>query len=110
MAKSNEPIVWSLFAGGGALCALLAPILILITGLIAPFGKVGFEQMSAVFSNPLVRLIVFLLVFLTFFHAAHRFRFTLVDVGLKPLKLPIAVLCYLAATVGTIWSVMVLFF
>lgn len=109
MAKSNEPIVWSLFAGGGTLCALLAPILILVTGLIAPFGGVGFEQMHRVFSPVSVRLVVFLLVFLTFFHAAHRFRFTLVDVGLKPLKLPIAVLCYLAASVGTLWSIWVLF-
>lgn len=110
MAKSNEPAVWSLFAGGGMLCALLAPVLILVTGLIAPLGKVGFDQMSAVFANVLVRLVVFLLVFLTFFHAAHRFRFTLVDIGLKPLKLPIAVLCYLAASVGTLWSIRALFF
>jgi predicted nucleic acid-binding protein len=29
MAKSNKPMVWSLFAAGGTLAALLAPVLVL---------------------------------------------------------------------------------
>ena len=38
MAKSNKPIVWSLFAGGGLLAAFLVPVLIFITGIAAPLG------------------------------------------------------------------------
>ena len=38
MKRSNEPIFWSLFGAGGMLSALVAPILIFITGIIAPIG------------------------------------------------------------------------
>ena len=38
MKRSHEPIFWSLFGAGGVLSALLAPILIFITGIIAPIG------------------------------------------------------------------------
>ena len=38
MKRSHEPIFWSLFGAGGVLSALTAPILILITGIIAPIG------------------------------------------------------------------------
>ena len=110
MAKSNEPIVWLPFSAGGVLSAFLVPILILLVGFVAPFGGISFAQMSAVFENVVIRLVVFLLAFLTFFHAAHRLRFTLVDVGLKALKLPIAVACYLAAVVGTVWAATVVLF
>jgi len=39
---------------------------------------------------------------LPFFHCAHRFRHTLYDTGLRAYQTPIAVLCYGAATIGTL--------
>ena len=110
MAKSNEPAVWLLFSAGGMLSALLVPILIVVTGFVAPAGGVTSGQLATVFSGLLVRIALFLLAFLTFFHAAHRLRFTLVDVGLKSLKTPITWICYLAAVVGSVWSATVMFF
>ena len=38
MKRANEPVFWSLFGAGGVLSALLGPILIFITGIIAPTG------------------------------------------------------------------------
>ena len=38
MKRSHEPIFWSLFGAGGVLSALIAPILIFITGIITPIG------------------------------------------------------------------------
>ena len=40
MAKSNKPIVWSLFAAGGTLAAFLAPVLVLLF-LLAAFVVAG---------------------------------------------------------------------
>ena len=34
MARSNKPILWLPFAGGGLVAALIIPVLILITGVL----------------------------------------------------------------------------
>ena len=112
MAKSNEPIWWSLFSAGGMVAAMVLPILIIITGVLVPFGWAGndplnFEKISTGVSNELIKLIFFFIITLPFFHWAHRFRFTLVDIGLKSVSTFISVLCYGGAIVGTIISAVV---
>jgi len=113
MAKSNEPIWWSLFSAGGMLAAMIFPILIIITGILVPFGlasddPLNFERINtAVTQNNYVKLIVFIVITLPLFHWAHRFRFTLVDVGLKSMSTLISILCYGGAIVGTIVSAIV---
>ena len=109
MAKSNEPIWWSLFSAGGMIAAMMFPILIIITGILVPFGLVGddplnFERIRDAVSQPLVKLILFTIISLPLFHWAHRFRFTLVDVGLKSVSTLISILCYGGAIAGTIVS------
>ena len=113
MAKSNEPIWWSLFSAGGVVAALLVPVLILITGIAWPLGllpgdALEFARMQALLSHPLTRVFCFVLLSLPLFHWAHRFRFTLVDVGLKSIHTLIAVLCYGAAIAGTIAAAVIL--
>jgi len=113
MAKSNEPIWWSLFSAGGVVAAFLVPVLILITGIAWPLGllpgdALQFAKMQALLSHPLTRVFCFVLISLPLFHWAHRFRFTLVDVGLKSIHTLIAVLCYGAAIVGTIAAAVIL--
>ena len=103
MAKSNEPIVWSLFSAGGVLTALAAPALILLLGFAMPLGLVtpSFDHLRGLVAHPLTQLVVVALVSLGLFHWAHRFRFTLIDLGLHSLETVIAVACYGGAIVGT---------
>ncbi len=109
MRRSNEPLFWSLFSAGGVVAALLVPVLIVLTGFVVPAEEIEFDRLNDIFTNVLVRIVLFGLASLTFFHWAHRFRHTLVDIGLKPLALPIAVVSYLTALAGTVWAATVAF-
>ena len=107
MRPSNEPLFWAIFSAGGVVIALLMPALIVVTGFIVPAEGVEFDGLDNLFGNALVRLIVFGVAFFSFFHAAHRIRHTLKDLGLHALAQPIAVGAYLAAALGTIWAAVV---
>jgi fumarate reductase subunit D len=109
MRRSREPLFWSLFSAGGVITALLAPVLIIVTGFLVPAHRVEFNRLEEIFTNPLGRLLLFGVAFLTFFHWAHRFRHTLVDMGLMRFGSPIAVVCYLGALAGTVWAGVVAF-
>jgi fumarate reductase subunit D len=84
MARSNKPILWLPFAGGGLVAALIIPVLILITGVLVPLGMVHlpYEKVAAIAHNPLGKLILFGAVALPAWHAAHRLRMTAHDLGL----------------------------
>lgn len=103
--RSIEPLLWLLFSAGGVLAALLAPILLLIFGVVIPLGWIAppsHDHLLAVFGHPLARLVVFLLCMLSLFHAAHRFRYTLYDgLQIKHLNEVINPFCYGAAIVGS---------
>ena len=95
------------------MAAFLVPVLILITGIAWPLGllpgdALQFAKMQALLSHPLTRVFCFVLISLPLFHWAHRFRFTLLDVGLKSIPTLIAVLCYGAAIAGTIAAAVIL--
>jgi fumarate reductase subunit D len=109
MRPSNEPLFWSLFSGGGMLSALVAPALILVTGLLLPAGAVDFERMHDVLTNPLGRLVLFGICALTFAHAAHRLRHTLVDLGMKPMATQVAIASYAVGALLSIWAAVVAF-
>lgn len=109
MRKSNEPLFWSLFSAGGMLTALLAPVLIIVTGFLVPAGAVSFNRLHEIVTNPIGRVVLFAVAALTFFHWAHRIRHVLIDVGLRRFSLVLAVVCYLAALGGTVWAGVVAF-
>lgn len=87
MKRSHEPIFWSLFGAGGVLSALIAPILIFITGIITPIGLwmpqhaldharvLGFAQ------HWFGKLLLLAVISLFLFHAAHRIYHGLHDIG-----------------------------
>ena len=114
MKKSNEPIFWSLFSAGGMISAMVFPILIIITGILVPLGltngnPLNFERIHSAVSNPLIKLILFIIISLPLFHWAHRFKFTLVDIGLKSVSILISIFCYGGAIIGTIITALLLF-
>jgi fumarate reductase subunit D len=110
MAKSNKPVVWSLFAAGGTLAALLAPVLVLLF-LLAALGRapelLGYARLHAFAANPLGKLFLLTVITLFLWHAAHRLRVALHDFGLRRDRL-VAVVVYLAAGTGTALSLLYL--
>ena len=110
MAKSNKPIFWSLFAAGGTLAAFLAPVLVLLF-LLAALGHVPdllrYAQLHAFAAHWLGKLFLLTVISLFLWHAAHRLRVTLHDVGLRQDPI-IAVVVYLVAAAGTALSVLYL--
>lgn len=110
MAKSNKPIVWGLFAAGGTLTAFLTPALIVLTLLVA-FGHVPalltYENLHAFAAHRLGKLIIFGIIFLSLWHAAHRFRITMHDFGIRMDTL-VAIAAYSIAAVGTVVTLVAL--
>jgi len=85
---SHKPIIWSLFAAGGTVTALLLSALILLIALAVPMGFISadmfhYDRIQQLLSNPLVRLVVFGIIFLSLWHAAHRMRCTMHDFGIR---------------------------
>lgn len=103
MAKSNKPIFWSLFAAGGALAAFLAPVLVLLFLLLAlgqPPGVFDYDRAHTFAASWPGKLFLASVITLFLWHAAHRLRVTLHDVGLRQDAI-VAVVVYLLAASGT---------
>lgn len=106
MAKSNEPLVWAPFFAGAGLSAVLMPVLIIIM-LVASFGGPQSFDLRGMIDNWFMRIVLFFLISLSLFHALHRIRYILVDLGLKAVHGLIAVLCYGLAILGTLAALLV---
>jgi succinate dehydrogenase subunit D len=106
MAKSNEPLVWAPFFAGAGLSALLMPVLIIIT-ILASYGVIQSFSLHDLVNHWYVRVVLFVLISLSLFHALHRIRFILVDLGLKAAHGLIAALCYGLAVIGTVVALLV---
>ena len=64
---------------------MLLPALVFATGIAVPAGWVSEGELLSLVSNPWTRVVLAGLVSLFLFHWAHRFRYALVDLGLKRL-------------------------
>jgi len=104
MAKSNKPIIWGLFAAGGTITAFVTPVLVLLTLFAAMrFAPTMFtyDSIHAFAAHWLGKLIIFGIITLSLWHAAHRFRVALFDVGVRA-DLVVATILYIIAALGTI--------
>lgn len=106
MKHSNEAFWWSLFSAGGVVSALCLPALVIITGLILPaqnaeMGRSAYEHIFDIVSWWPVRLVLFGVIFLSFFHAAHRIRHIVMDLGWRHATAPLSIMCYAGAVAGT---------
>lgn len=107
MARSNKPLVWGLFAAGGTVAAFVIPALVLIT-LIAGYGHVpvslGYENMHGFVSGWLGKIILFGVIVLCLWHAAHRMRTAMHGLGLRADK-AVAFIGYCVAAAGTLLTI-----
>lgn len=106
MARSHKPVIWGLFAAGGTLAAFLIPALIVVTCLGVPLGllsadALAYEHVLQLLQRPPAKLLVFGVLFLIIWHAAHRMRITVHDLGVRNDTL-VAIICYGIAAAGTI--------
>ncbi|HXV09238.1 MAG TPA: fumarate reductase subunit FrdD [Burkholderiales bacterium] len=107
MKRSNEPIFWSLFGAGGMLSALVAPILIFITGIIAPIGlwmpsqALDYSRVFGFAQHWIGKLLVLAVISLFLFHAVHRIYHGLHDLGIHAGTGAMAV-AYGSAALGTL--------
>lgn len=110
MAKSNKPIFWGLFAAGGTVTAFLTPVLVLLT-LFAAIGLVPnlltYDALHAFAANWLGKLIIFGVILLSLWHAAHRLRVTVHDFGVRADTL-VAYVVYGIAGLGTLMTLVYL--
>ncbi|WP_153111969.1 fumarate reductase subunit FrdD [Propionivibrio limicola] len=85
--RSNAPIFWGLFGGGGMLAALFGPMLVFITGLAIPLGlllpadTMSYAKMLAFAQNILGKGFIFAVIALFMWHAAHRIFHSLHEFG-----------------------------
>ena len=105
-----EPLLWLLFSGGGVLAAVFLPILVVLFGLAIPLGWVqpDYNQLHAVVSHWLTRLVLLGLLVLMLFHCGtpvqvHPAR----RAPAQGLGTPIAVLCYGGALVGSLAALVI---
>ncbi len=100
MAKSNKPLLWLPFAAGGLIAALAIPALILVTGVLVPLGllHLPYAKVMTALHNPIAKIVIFGLIALPAWHAAHRLRMTAHDLGLGS-GIAVKAACYGAAAV-----------
>ncbi len=106
MARSNKPLVWVVFAGGGTLAAFMLPAIIFSLSLGVALGWIPLEALSyeravASMQSPLAKLAAFAVTVLILWHAAHRLRITAHDVGVYADGL-VMLICYGIAALGTV--------
>jgi fumarate reductase subunit D len=104
MAKSNKPLIWGAFAAGGTVTAFVLPALVVLS-LLPAFGFVptllSYDALYSFAGHWLGKTVIFALLFLALWHAAHRLRITLHDLGVRADSL-VAGAVYSGAAAGSL--------
>ena len=104
MAIAKKAVVWGLFAAGGPLTSFLFPALIALFLLIAtgniPDG-LQYEQIHNFAASWLGKACLFIVLFLSVWHAAHRLRVVAHDFGIRKDTL-VANAVYTIAAIGSV--------
>ena len=118
MKRANEPIFWSLFGAGGVLSALVGPILILLTGIVAPTGigvppeVMAYRRALAFAQSWCGKAVLLAVISLFLWHAMHRIYHSLHDLGIHA-GAGAAAVCYgfaLVATLATAYLLLIIGF
>ena len=85
--------------------ALFVPVVMILTGFVIPFhGETGtsWTHMHGAIGWWPIRIVLFAVIFFSFFHCAHRIKHVVPTLGIKPSASLLAVVCYGGAFVGTV--------
>ena len=111
MAIAKKSVVWGLFAAGGTVAAFLFPVLIALFLLVAsgnvPQGLV-YAEIHAFAAAWLGKFILFVVISLSLWHAAHRLRVVFHDFGVRMDK-AVANAVFLVAFIGTVMTAFYLY-
>lgn len=111
MTIAKKALVWGLFAAGGTMAAFIFPALIVLFLLVAsghiPTG-LEYERIHTFSASLLGKAGLFIVLFLSLWHAAHRLRVVAHDFGIRKDKL-VANAVYLVAVIGTFLTAFYLF-
>lgn len=106
MAIARKSVVWALFAAGGTVSAFVFPVVIALFLLVA-MGRVPpgleFASFHAFAGHWFGKAVLFAVIFLSLWHAAHRLRVVFHDFGVRSDQ-AVARLVYLAAAVGSVMA------
>jgi fumarate reductase subunit D len=104
MAIAKKSVIWGLFAAGGTVSSFVYPALIALF-LMLSLGKVPsgleFDNIHAFAASWLGKGILFVVLFLSLWHAAHRLRVVFHDFGVRN-DTTVARLVYLVALLGSV--------
>ncbi len=114
--KSNEAFWWSLFSAGGVASAMFIPAFLVVVGVVLPNQYLDDPRASYMHLFDLVtwwpvRLLLLGVIGSSFFHAGHRIRHVMIDLGWRHHTAPLSLLCYggaLAGAVTTAWIILTL--
>ena len=111
MAIAKKAVVWGLFAAGGTVSSFVFPALITLFLLVAlgftPDG-LQYGQIHTFVSGWAGKACLFVVLFLSLWHAAHRLRVVFHDFGVRKDRL-IANIVYLVAMIGTVMTAFYLY-
>lgn len=111
MAISHKAPFWFLFAAGGTIVAFVLPIMIFMTGIAPALGLFpdawSYANMHAFVSGWFVKLVLFGIITLASWHAAHRLRVVAHDFGIRADTI-VAVVVYGMAALATLVCVIAL--
>ena len=111
MAIAKKSVVWGLFAGGGTVSAFLFPVLIALFLLVAsgnvPTG-LEYAKFHAFAAGWIGKIILFVVISLSLWHAAHRLRVVFHDFGVRNDRV-VAIAVYLVAALGTVLTAFYLY-
>jgi fumarate reductase subunit D len=111
--RTIAPVFWLLFGAGGMIAALFGPALVLLTGIMIPFGLGVPESLGSYANalgfarNPFGKLMLLAVISLFFWHAAERLFLTLHDMRAGPILL-LRLVTYGSAALVTVLAAAVL--